>query len=41
MLKKILVELVLRAYKQGREDEKNLCDADYTSFEKLVEEIVK
>ena len=39
MLKKLLVELVLKAYKEGRKDEKNLCDADCSFFEKLVEEM--
>ena len=40
MLKKILVELLLRAYKMGRADQEKKCEADYREFEKMVDELL-
>ena len=40
MIKKLLIKLVAKAYKKGYEDSTRKCEADYTVFEKLVDEIL-
>ena len=40
MIKKLLIKLVKKAYKMGRDDERKLCDADIAVFEKMVDEIL-
>lgn len=40
MIRKLLVELVLKAYKMGHEDEATKANADYNEFEKMVNEVI-
>ncbi|MBA7500021.1 hypothetical protein ES704_02774 [subsurface metagenome] len=39
-VRKLLVELALKAYKKGREDEAKKVDADHSEFEKLADEVI-
>lgn len=40
MIKKLLIKLVMKAYKMGMDNERKGCDADMAVFEKLVDEIL-
>lgn len=38
-MKKLLLKLIARAYKEGYEDACRKCEADFTFFEKLLFEV--